>query len=64
MFDRKGSGHMAWIKFIEEEEASGKLKKYYKHIKRTRGKIPNILKVQSLNPDAHALNLTDDVFFW
>jgi len=43
---------MAWIKFIEEEEASGKLKKYYKHIKRTRGKIANILKVQSLNPDA------------
>jgi len=43
---------MAWIKCIEEEEATGKLKEYYEHIKKTRGKIANILKVQSLNPDA------------
>jgi uncharacterized peroxidase-related enzyme len=43
---------MAWIRFIEEGEASGRLKEYYEHIKRTRGKIANILKVQSLNPDA------------
>lgn len=43
---------MAWIRFIEEAEASGKLKKYYEHIRKTRGKIANILKVQSLNPDA------------
>ena len=43
---------MAWIKSIEEKEASGKLKEHYEHIKRTRGKIANILKVQSLNPDA------------
>jgi uncharacterized peroxidase-related enzyme len=43
---------MAWIKCIEESEATGKLKKYYDHIKTTRGKIANILKVQSLNPEA------------
>ncbi|MFQ6073665.1 MAG: peroxidase-related enzyme [Candidatus Bathyarchaeia archaeon] len=43
---------MAWIKFIEETEATGKLKEYYDHVKRRRGKIANILKVQSLNPDA------------
>ncbi|MCW4054464.1 MAG: peroxidase-related enzyme [Candidatus Bathyarchaeota archaeon] len=43
---------MAWIKFMEEEEATGKLKEHYKYITRTRGKIANILKVQSLNPDA------------
>jgi uncharacterized peroxidase-related enzyme len=43
---------MAWIKLIEEKEATGKLKEYYEHVKRTRGKIANILKVQSLNPDA------------
>jgi uncharacterized peroxidase-related enzyme len=43
---------MAWIKFIEEIEATGKLKEYYEHVKRTRGKIANILNVQSLNPDA------------
>jgi len=28
------------------------LKEHYEHIERTRGKIANILKVQSLNPDA------------
>jgi len=43
---------MAWIKLVEEKEATGKLKEYYEHIKRTRGKIANILKVQSLNQDA------------
>ena len=43
---------MAWIKYIKEKEATGKLKKYYDHIKRTRGKIANIHKAQSLNPDA------------
>jgi len=43
---------MAWIKCVEEKEATGKLKEHYEHIKRTRGKIANILKVQSLNPDA------------
>jgi len=43
---------MAWIKFMEEEEATGKLKEHYEYITRTRGKIANILKVQSLNPDA------------
>jgi uncharacterized peroxidase-related enzyme len=43
---------MVWIKCVEEKEATGKLKEYYEHIKRTRDKIANILKVQSLNPDA------------
>ena len=43
---------MTWIKLVEEKEAVGKLKEYYDHVKRTRGKIANILKVQSLNPDA------------
>jgi hypothetical protein len=26
---------VAWIKWIEEEEAAGKLKEYYEHIRRT-----------------------------
>jgi hypothetical protein len=43
---------MAWIRFIEENEATGNLKEFYEHIKETRGKIANILKVQSLNPGA------------
>jgi len=43
---------MVWIKFIKKKEATGKLKECYDHIKRTRGKIANIFKVQSLNPDA------------
>jgi uncharacterized peroxidase-related enzyme len=43
---------MSWIKTIEPEEATGGLKlEYEKAIKRA-GKVFNILKVQSLNPDS------------
>jgi uncharacterized peroxidase-related enzyme len=42
---------MPWIHVIEEAEASGKLQKMYYEIERKRGKISNIMKIHSLNPD-------------
>lgn len=43
---------MSWIKEIDETEADGKLHEIYNKVKGSRGKISNIMKVQSLNPDA------------
>jgi len=43
---------MSWIKLIDETQATGKLKEIYDKIKCKRGKISNIMKVHSLNPDA------------
>lgn len=43
---------MARIKVIGEDEAKGKLFEVYDEIQRNRGRISNILRVQSLNPKA------------
>ncbi len=43
---------MAWIKMIEEKEATGALKDEYARAIGRAGKVFNILKVQSLNPEA------------
>jgi len=43
---------MSWIKEIEVSEADGKLAKTYATLIRQRGKVSNILKVHSLNPEA------------
>jgi uncharacterized peroxidase-related enzyme len=42
---------MPWIKTVEPEEATGELKAEYEKAVRRAGKVFNILKVQSLNPD-------------
>jgi uncharacterized peroxidase-related enzyme len=43
---------MSWIKTIQPDDATGKLKvEYDKAIKRA-GKVFNILKLQSLNPES------------
>ena len=42
---------MAWIQEIQESEATGLLKKIYDEIKEKRGKISNIMKIHSLNPN-------------
>ncbi len=42
---------MAWIKTIEPEDASGELKNEYMRAVARAGKIFNILKIQSLNPE-------------
>jgi uncharacterized peroxidase-related enzyme len=43
---------MAWIKVVEPEEATGALKQEYDAARERAGRVFNILKVQSLNPDA------------
>lgn len=56
---------MAWIQVIDESDAEGKLKAYYEEIKGARGKIANIMKVHSLQPDAMKahLNLYRTIMF-
>lgn len=48
---------MAWIRVIDEAEAQGRLKECYEEIKRSRGKVANIMKVHSLQPDAMIAHL-------
>jgi len=48
---------MSWIDQIEVEEADGRLAEIYKELVEKRGKISNVLKVHSLNPEAMARHL-------
>ncbi len=43
---------MSWINEVEVSEADGKLAENYAALIKQRGKVSNILKVHSLNPDA------------
>ena len=43
---------MSWIEEIEVSEAEGELAEMYAELVRKRGKVSNILKVHSLNPEA------------
>jgi uncharacterized peroxidase-related enzyme len=43
---------MSWIEEIEVDEADGTLAEMYAELSKRRGKISNILKVHSLNPQA------------
>ena len=43
---------MAWINEIEEQDADGELRTVYDELLKSRGKLANILQVQSLNPGA------------
>ncbi len=45
-------GVMSWIEEVEVSEADGKLAEMYAALIKQRGKVSNILKVHSLNPDA------------
>ncbi|HET7215467.1 MAG TPA: carboxymuconolactone decarboxylase family protein [Terriglobia bacterium] len=42
---------MAWIKTVEPNDATGGLKNEYMRAVARAGKVFNILKIQSLNPD-------------
>ena len=42
---------MAWIEWVEEEEASGRLQELYKSV-RSRHGVDHILKIHSLNPES------------
>ena len=41
---------MAWIKVIDEAEATGELKQQYSKLVTPEGVVDNILKIHSLNP--------------
>jgi uncharacterized peroxidase-related enzyme len=41
---------MPWIQTVDESDAREPLKQAYENIKGTRGKVANIIKIQSLNP--------------
>ena len=41
---------MAWIKTFEDHEARGLLTWVYRVARWTQGRVPNIVKVSSLNP--------------
>ena len=43
---------MAWIREIDEADATGELAEVYGEVIGARGKLANILKVHSLNPGA------------
>jgi uncharacterized peroxidase-related enzyme len=43
---------MSWIEEVEVSEAEGKLAETYATLIKQRGKVANILKVHSLNPEA------------
>ncbi len=48
---------MSWIEEVEVTEAEGKLAEVYAELLEKRGKVANILKVHSLNPNAMASHL-------
>jgi len=43
---------MAWIRVMEDSEADERLRAVYERVATARGKVANILKVQSLRPEA------------
>lgn len=43
---------MPWIKQIDENDAKGKLSEVYNELKNTRGKVSNIMKVNSLDSES------------
>lgn len=42
---------MAWVKTIQEVEATGRLASVYERVKARAGKVPNIARLQSLRPE-------------
>ena len=49
---------MAWIKTIDPEDATGELRKEYSAAVRRAGKVFNILKIQSLNPETLSASMS------
>lgn len=43
---------MAFIKVIDEDNAQGQLKDLYDDVIKSRGKLSNIMRIHSLNPDS------------
>ncbi len=47
----------AWIRTVDEVEARGELKAQYEEVVRRRGRVSNVMKVHSLDPEAMRLHL-------
>jgi len=43
---------LVWIETVSEQKATGDLKRAYEAVLRSRGKVSNIMRAQSLNPNA------------
>ncbi|PID63083.1 MAG: peroxidase [Ignavibacteriae bacterium] len=43
---------MTWINIIEKEKAQGSIKEVYSNIEKEHGKLSNIMKAQSLDPNS------------
>jgi alkylhydroperoxidase family enzyme len=41
---------LAWIRVIDEEEAEGRLARFYERYAEPDGRVDNILKIHSINP--------------
>ena len=57
---------MAYIDIIQPENAEGKLKEIYDGLIESRGKIAEVHKIQSLNPESitNHMNLVYDHHVW
>jgi uncharacterized peroxidase-related enzyme len=47
----------AWIRTIDEDEAQSELKTQYGDVERRRGRVSNVMKIHSLDPEAMRLHL-------
>lgn len=47
----------AWIKTVDEAEARNGLKALYAEVRRRRGRVSNVMKVHSLDPESMRLHL-------
>ena len=56
---------MAYIEVIDHENAEGRLKEIYDNLTKTRGKLAEVHKIQSLNPDTivRHMDLYMDIMF-
>ena len=48
---------MSWIRVVDENNATGKLKEAYECVRQRRGKIGNVMRLHSLNPKAMQVHL-------
>lgn len=48
---------MAWIKVVDETDATDELREAYAGVAAARGKVANILKIHSLAPQAMTVHL-------
>ena len=43
---------VCWIEYVEPSEAEGRLREVYERVMRERGRVGNVFKAHSLNPEA------------